>query len=239
MPFWMYVGNRILLDRPLPFKLHQSYRPLLCLIREFNPSMQEIWLGPAAGMQTSTLLSEDGPQEDFAAVVEWTLPRNGSPLTICLMDDLARSTPDPVPSPPSPRCVERMPEPPRLTSRRCTERQSHGSLPSSVGTHSWAQPWNPGGSQIPALPPTHTLTLSPPSMQGFSIPGHRDPPRSAYFAWNWGLEDWNWERLIYAVQALRDCHPPASPWSEFPSTLPPRPVDPSAPPWPLAPSSPP
>ncbi len=128
--------------------------------------------------------------------------------------------------------------PPRPTSRRCTERQSHGSLPSSVGTHSWAQPWKPGGSQIPALPPTHPLTLSPPSMQGFSIPGHRDPPRSAYFAWNWGLEDWNWERLIYAVQALRDCHPPASPWSEFPSTLPPRPVDPSAPPWPLAPSSP-
>ncbi len=44
--------------------------------------------------------------------------------------------------------------PPRPTSRRCTERQSHGSLPSSVGTHSWAQPWKPGGSQIPALRPT-------------------------------------------------------------------------------------
>ncbi len=43
------------------------------------------------------------------------------------------------------------------------------------------------------------------------------------------------------------CHPPASPWSEYPLTLPPasglrnppRPVDPLAPPWLLAPSSPP
>ncbi len=43
------------------------------------------------------------------------------------------------------------------------------------------------------------------------------------------------------------CHPPVSPWSEFPSTLPPaskahnppRPVDLSSPPWLLAPSSPP
>ncbi len=50
------------------------------------------------------LLSEVGPREDFAAFVEWTLARNGSPLTICPEDDLARSTPDPVPSPPSPHC---------------------------------------------------------------------------------------------------------------------------------------
>ncbi len=32
----------ILLDRPLPFKLHQSYRPLPCFI----PALQEIWSGP-------------------------------------------------------------------------------------------------------------------------------------------------------------------------------------------------
>ncbi len=47
----------------------------------------------------------------FAAFVVWTLARNGSPLTVYPEDDLARSTPDPVPSPPSPRCAERMPEP--------------------------------------------------------------------------------------------------------------------------------
>ncbi len=29
--FWKDVGNGILLDRPLSFKLHQSYRPLPCL----------------------------------------------------------------------------------------------------------------------------------------------------------------------------------------------------------------
>ncbi len=32
MLFWKDVGNGILLDRPLPFKLHQSYRPLPCFI---------------------------------------------------------------------------------------------------------------------------------------------------------------------------------------------------------------
>ncbi len=52
MLFWKDVGNRILLDRPLPFKLHQSYRPLPRFIREFNPTSQKIWSGPA-GMQTS------------------------------------------------------------------------------------------------------------------------------------------------------------------------------------------
>ncbi len=31
MLFWKDVGNGILLDRPLPFKSHQSYRPLPCL----------------------------------------------------------------------------------------------------------------------------------------------------------------------------------------------------------------
>ncbi len=43
MLFWKDVGNGILLDRPLPFKLHQSYRPLPCFI----PALQEIWSGPA------------------------------------------------------------------------------------------------------------------------------------------------------------------------------------------------
>ncbi len=41
------------------------------------------------------LSSEDGPREDFAAFVEWTLARNGSPLTVSPEDDLARSTPFP------------------------------------------------------------------------------------------------------------------------------------------------
>ncbi len=41
------------------------------------------------------LSSEDGPREDFAAFVEWTLARNGSPLTISPGDDLIRSTPEP------------------------------------------------------------------------------------------------------------------------------------------------
>ncbi len=34
--------ERDIVRRPLPFKLHQSYRPLPCLI----PALQEIWSGP-------------------------------------------------------------------------------------------------------------------------------------------------------------------------------------------------
>ncbi len=57
------------------------------------------------------LSSEDGPRAEFAAFVEWILARNGSPLTVSQEDDLARSTPDPEPSPPSPRGAEHQPEP--------------------------------------------------------------------------------------------------------------------------------
>ncbi len=38
MLFWKEVGNGILLDRPHPFKLHQSYRPLPRYIQEINPA---------------------------------------------------------------------------------------------------------------------------------------------------------------------------------------------------------
>ncbi len=56
-------------------------------------------------------LSEDGPRANFAAFVEWTLARNGSPFPTCSQENLASATPDPVPSPPFPRYAERMPEP--------------------------------------------------------------------------------------------------------------------------------
>ncbi len=54
MLIWMYIGNRMLLDRPLPFKLHQSYRLLPRFIQEFNPAAQEIRSGPEE-MQTSNM----------------------------------------------------------------------------------------------------------------------------------------------------------------------------------------
>ncbi len=80
------------------------------------------------------LSSEDGPREDFAAFVEWTLASNGWPLIICAVDDLARSTPDPEPSPPSPAVRSISPEPtddgepfpPRSASQRKAERLSRG-----------------------------------------------------------------------------------------------------------------
>ncbi|KAK2881484.1 hypothetical protein Q8A67_018752 [Cirrhinus molitorella] len=56
------------------------------------------------------LSSEDGPRADFSAFVEWTLARNGFPLTVCPEEDLASATPDPEPSQPPPSCAE-LPEP--------------------------------------------------------------------------------------------------------------------------------
>ncbi|KAL1275625.1 hypothetical protein QQF64_035248 [Cirrhinus molitorella] len=56
------------------------------------------------------ITTSDGPRADFAAFVEWTLARNGSPLTVCPKEDLASATPDPEPSQPPPSCAE-LPEP--------------------------------------------------------------------------------------------------------------------------------
>ncbi len=53
MLFWKDVGNGILLDRPLPFKLHQSYRPLPCFI----PALQEIWSDPAKNSAVMTVMT--------------------------------------------------------------------------------------------------------------------------------------------------------------------------------------
>ncbi len=53
MLFWKDVGNGILLDRPLPFKLHQSYRPLPCFI----PALQDIWSGLAKKSAVMTVMT--------------------------------------------------------------------------------------------------------------------------------------------------------------------------------------
>ncbi len=77
------------------------------------------------------LSSEDGPRGIVAAYVEWTLARNGSPLTVCPEDDLARSTPDPGAQPtislrstsPSPPMTESY-FPPRSASQSKAEQLS-------------------------------------------------------------------------------------------------------------------
>ncbi len=46
-------GNGILLDRPPPFKLHQSYRPLPCFI----PALQEICSGLATKSAVMTVMT--------------------------------------------------------------------------------------------------------------------------------------------------------------------------------------
>ncbi len=47
------VGNGILLDRPVPFKLQQSYRPLPC----FTPALQDIWSDPAKISAVMTVMT--------------------------------------------------------------------------------------------------------------------------------------------------------------------------------------
>ncbi len=59
--------ERDIVDRPLLFKLHQSYRLLPCFIREFNPASQEIWSGPAECRQlppANTLQNKCGDDGD-------------------------------------------------------------------------------------------------------------------------------------------------------------------------------
>ncbi len=77
MLFWENVGNGILLDRPLPFKLHQSYRLLPCFIREFNPASHEIWSNPAErrplALSCKYLAKKCG--DDLNTAVGFSLPR--------------------------------------------------------------------------------------------------------------------------------------------------------------------
>lgn len=56
-------------------------------------------------------LFRDGPQEDFAAFVEWVLVSCGSPFTIDIADVDTSPTLDPEPSLPTPRCAEHQLEP--------------------------------------------------------------------------------------------------------------------------------
>ncbi len=97
-------GERSLEDHTRLFLLfaHTTSYPDDVLCAFYNASLNTA---------SRALSSEDGPREDFASFMEWTLARNGSPFTVSAVDDLARSTPDPEPSPPSPRGAEHQPEP--------------------------------------------------------------------------------------------------------------------------------
>ncbi len=218
--------------------------------------------------------------------MEWTLARNGSPFLTCYQENLDSSTPDPVPSPPSLRCAERIPEPAatdkpsphgetepwitsepellmmsvkvrepattptsreRVTDGVSTERSStpctvaEGELSMVRGLcHSKGEraplhefstrrapvpapgkcspdpvplehppvsapvpEFSPGSPKAQKCPPFQPLLLPPPMSSG----SPSAPPQPT----------------IYGVRARWDCHPPALLWSEFPSTLPPRP----------------
>ncbi|KAL0177371.1 hypothetical protein M9458_026265, partial [Cirrhinus mrigala] len=93
---------------------HPEY--LLLLLEQGTKSLEDhtrllLVLAQTTSYLDDALSSKNGPQKDFAAFMEYTLARNRSPFTICPVDDLARSTPDPEPSPPSPCCAELKPEP--------------------------------------------------------------------------------------------------------------------------------
>ncbi len=56
----------ILLDRPLPFKLHQSCRPLPCFI----PALQEIWSGPTKNSVVMTVMTSTSSHYRGEAVMQ-------------------------------------------------------------------------------------------------------------------------------------------------------------------------
>ncbi len=58
------------------------------------------WSSPASpATRTTCFCYSVGPRANFAAFVEWTMARNGSLFSSCSQENLASSTPDPVPSP--------------------------------------------------------------------------------------------------------------------------------------------
>ncbi len=230
-------------------------------------------------------------------------------ISACSQENIASSTSDPVPSPPSPRCAERMPEPttdlepepsvndeqslhgatePRTaeqellmtsvkvrepaTTSASRERAMDGvsaersSTPCTVAEgelrmacglcHSKEErapfpefsprrtpvpaprkyPPEPATLECPSVPAPrkspsesasveHTPVWAPvPEFSPGSLEAHKyspshlllpPPPLSSC------SHSARPQFTIYAVRALRDCHPPTSPWSEFPSSPPP------------------
>ncbi len=108
-----------------------------------------------------------------------------------------RRTPVPAPRkyPPEPATLECLSVP--------APRKSPPESASVEHTPVWAHvpEFSPGSLEAHKYSPSHLL-LPPPPLSSCS---HSTRPQST----------------IYAVRALRDCHPPTSPWSEFPSTPPP------------------
>ncbi|KAL1260039.1 hypothetical protein QQF64_007866 [Cirrhinus molitorella] len=172
------------------------------------------------------LSSEDGPRADFSAFVEWTLARNGFPLTVCPEEDLASATPDPEPSQPPPSCAE-LPEP---TADGEPEPAAVESSPSGAIERTTTQEPEPETSDQVREPatveiagamesPAHTATAEAPlalSPEDPSSPSPASDPRTPP-----GPSD-----------------PAAAPWHLAPSS-PPSPVDPPAPPGSLVPTAPP
>ncbi len=156
--------------------LEDHTRLFLCVVNATSYPDDTLCSFYDASLNTASraLSSEDGPREDFTAFVEWTLARNGSPLTVSPEDDLARSTPDPEPSPPSPRGKEHQPEPTddgepfpsaicepalsrssrKLSPTRQTRCESRRQCPSR-GSKPWTV-WARSG----ALPPAPRLRVS-------------------------------------------------------------------------------
>ncbi len=220
----------------------------------------------------------------------WTQSAKNHCPKMVLEQILLPVTPDPVPSPPSPHCVERIPEStadrepePAIAARsnRAPDRRGAATTSAvSLGVwagynachkgesgrcergeelrplhHSWG--WAEYGFATVSHRPERATDpeLSPekspiPEFRPESPEAHKWPPSQPLLPplpLSSSSPSTRPLLTIYVVQAPRDCHPPASPCSEYPLTPTPasklqdphRPLDPSAPPWLLAPSSPP
>ncbi len=124
--------------------------------------------------------SEDGPRANFAAFVEWTLARNGSPFPACSQENLASATPNPVPSPPSLCCAERMPEP-----------TAHGE-PEPAATDEpsphWATEPELQMTSVKAREPATTPALRENSMDVWAWRGAPPPAQRLRVGWVWRVD---------------------------------------------------
>ncbi len=91
--------------------------------------------------------------------MEWTLPSNGSPLTICRVDDLTRSTPDSELSPPTLCGAEHQPKP------------TDDGEPFPTAINELAQSWTTERKITPEMEPNPSDQVREPAI----VPTTREP----------------------------------------------------------------
>ncbi|XP_042607297.1 nuclear factor 7, brain-like [Cyprinus carpio] len=195
-----------------------------------DPQLSKVWECSSSGLLSA--VGRGRPPSEFRH--------------LCGVDS---AIPDPVPSPPSPHCTEHMLSPPLTESQDRHDRQAINKPSARAGNHTRKEGESRRHPEKVPVPMSNPEKIPVPTSSPERAPGHKlspeahkcptthplllPPPLSS------GSPSGRPQPTISMVQALRDCHPPASPGLEHSLTPPPaskprtlpRPFDPAAPPW--------